>query len=59
MAEGLTHRQLAERMCISAYTVPDMLERVKSKYLSTHPDAPSDMRPLAAARSWAKELGYA
>jgi DNA-binding NarL/FixJ family response regulator len=58
-AEGLTHRQLADRLFISTYTVPDLLERVKAKYLASHPGAPRDLRPLAAARLWAKELGYA
>jgi len=54
---GLSHRDVAARMMVAPYTVPDYLKSIKAKYLASHPEAVSDVSPLNAARLWASELG--
>jgi DNA-binding NarL/FixJ family response regulator len=55
--QGLSYKALAASMGITASTVADMLQRLKAKYLASHPDAAADIAPLAAARLWASEPG--
>ena len=55
--QGLSYKALAASVGISMSTVADMLQRLKVKYLASHPGAAVDIAPLAAARLWASEPG--
>jgi DNA-binding NarL/FixJ family response regulator len=55
--QGLSYKALATSMGISVNTVADMLQRLKAKYLASHPGAAVDIAPLVAARLWASERG--
>ena len=57
IADGCTRKEAAARMSISVMTVSGYLKAIKAKYLASHPDVPSAITPLAAARSWAEESG--
>jgi DNA-binding NarL/FixJ family response regulator len=55
--EELPHRRAARELEISEPTVAEHLSKIRDLYLQTHPDAPPDISPAAAARFLAREHG--
>jgi DNA-binding NarL/FixJ family response regulator len=57
ITDGCSHKEAAAKMSISTLTVAGYLKIIKGKYLAAHPQAPSSITPLTAARRWAEEMG--
>lgn len=55
---NLSHKEIAARLVppVAKDTVSDFLDSIRDKYVRTHPSAPRDLQPLAAAREWANEF---
>jgi len=56
VAQGLSHKEVSMRLWITPACLAEILEHIRDKYITIHPDAPPSLAPLAAARLWAAEL---
>lgn len=54
--EGLSRKEIADRLGIASWTVTSTLENLRGKYVRLHPEVARSIRPSAAALLWAMKL---